>query len=419
MSHSAKKAPAKDGRNTGVRGGRLGRTIVALGAMCLLGALLATLNVFTSRRDLSLATGPRSEAQRQWLVDAADRPDIAQFFKKLPHEDRVTMAKAIGRYDDAPLAKLSGLLLADFDAEARAALTDALKRVAAAHPDAVAEQLKLKGSFQTLGVSEALRTQGARAVPAVVKMLANGDARPSVVAYLVKEGPSSVPSLIPALEDASPDVRHAAADALGQLRATAAVGALSKQLAAAPSEERPFYLAALAAVGDPSSEALMSATLRNPALPLAERTPAALGLGRIGSPEAIRLLWDFAPSDEPALATAALAALGTVGAPALADVQRPLLLRVRVASVVEGPEADAALRLGLRTPGTAVAAVEASRDRPTLLPDLAAMLPAAREDGDLAAALIGVLSTTQEGKERLVAFRDDPALSGFIRRAEG
>ena len=380
------------------------------------GCALTVLNVFTSRRDVALATGPRSEAQHAWLVEAADRPDLAQFFKKLSHEDRVAMAQAVGRYDDAPLAKLSGTLLADFDAEARDALVQALKGIAAVHPEAVAEQLKNKGSFQTLGVSDALRTQGDRVLPAVVAMLANGDARPAAVAYLVRVGQASVAPLLPKLDDENRDVRLAAADALGQLRAREAVALLLKKLDAAPAEDRAPYLAALAAVGDPSTEGLMTSVLGDASRPLVERTPAALGLGRIGGAAAARALWPFASSDDPGLSGAAIAALGVVGPPALADRAAPPLLRLRVASLVEGSKADEAIRQGLRVPATALAAIQAAKGRPSLLPDLAALLPQGKADGDLAAALIAALSATPEGKARLVAYRDDPSYAGFIQR---
>lgn len=419
MNDSVEAVPSKNGRNTGICGGRLGRTIVSLVVMILFGTVLAVLNVFTARHDLALATGPKSEAQRKWFVEAADRPDLATFFKKLPHADRVAMAKAVGRYDDASLAKLCGILLADFDADARAALTEALKRVAAAHPEAVAEQLKQKGSFQTLGVSEALRTQGERVLPGVVNMLSNADARPAAVAYLVRTGEAAVPVLLPKLDDANKDVRLAAADALGQLRARDAVDPLLKKFQTAPVDERPAYLAALAAVGDPSTEDLMAATLDDPTKPLAERTPAALGLGRIGGGRAARLLWKYAPSDEPAIANAALAALGSVGPPALAVPGVPPLLRIDVATVIEGPEADAALRAALSDPATRLAAVEAAKGRSGLLTDLARLLPVARNDGDLAAALVSSLSTSDAGRARLTAYQDDPSLGGFIRRAAG
>jgi len=386
--------------------------------MIALGFVLTLLNVFTSRRDVALATGPKGEAQRAWLVAAADRPDLAQFFKKLSHEDRVAMAQAVGRYDDAPLAKLAGTLLADFDADARAALVKALKEIVVAHPEAVADQLKNKGSFQTLGVSDALRTQGGRVLPAVVTMLANGDARPAAVAYLVQAGQASVAPLLPELADENRDVRLAAADALGQLRAREAVAPLLKKLDAAPPEDRAPYLAALAAIGDPSTEGLMTSVLGDTARPLVERTPAALGLGRIGGAAAAQALWPFASSDDPGLSSAAVAALGVVGSPALVDRAAPPLLRLRVASLIDGPEADNAIRQGLRTPATVLAAIEAAKDRPSLLPDLAALLPGGRADGGLAAALVAALSATSEGKTRLVVYRGDPTYAGFIERVE-
>src|SRR4051794_22717400 len=100
MNRSAKGTPTDGVRNTGIRGGRLQRTVKSLVAMSLLGIGLATLNVVSTRHDLSIATGPKSQAQREWFIDASERPDIAAFFKKLSHSDRLKMSRAIGRYDD-------------------------------------------------------------------------------------------------------------------------------------------------------------------------------------------------------------------------------------------------------------------------------------------------------------------------------
>ena len=419
MSLSPKQGLPKDRRNTGIRSGRVGRTIVALAVMLLVGLGLALLNVFTTRRDLALATGPEGADQRAWLVDAAERPDIAQFFKKMPHAQRVAMARAVARYDDAPLAKLCGILLADFDADARTALGVALKRIAAAHPEAVAEQLKQKGSFQTLGVSEALRPQGSRALPGVVAMLANGDARPAAIAYLVSSGDAAVAPLLPKLDDPVADVRLAAADALGGLRARGAVADLLRVLGKCPPGERPAYLTALSAIGDPSTETLLASILRDTTRPLAERTATTLGLGRIGTPDAIRLLWQNEASDEPTLAASAFSALAAVGPPALAVPGPSPGERVALAGAIVGPEADDVLRAGLAEPGTRLAAVVAAKGRPSLLPDFARLLPEARKDGDLAAALVAALATTPEGRSRLASFENDPGLSGFIHRAAG
>lgn len=385
--------------------------------MSLLGVGLATLNVFSTRHDLALATGAKSQQQREWLIDAAERPDIATFFKKLSHADRLKMAKAIGRYDDAPLAKLVGKLLADFDPEARRELTASLLPIAAAHPEAVANQFTQKGSFQTLGITQALRPQGDKVLPAVADMLANGDARPAASAFLVGAGASSVPVLLPKLSDPSDDVKLAAADALGQLRARQAVPPLLKCLDAAKPEQRPLYLSAIAAIGDPSTEPLMAQTIANPKLPPSERTPAALGLGRIGGPAAIQLLWTYAPSDEPSLATAAQSALTVIGPAALQVREAPDDILVSVAAGMTSPDGDPTIRSGLADPKTRIDAVKAAAGRPALLPNLVALLPAARLDGELAAPLVEALSSSDAGRRALGAYRSDPTLAGFIERA--
>ena len=385
--------------------------------MIALGAALAVLNVYTTRRDLALATGPRSDAQRRWLVEAAERPDIAPYFKKLSHPNRLAMARAVGRYDDATLAKLCGILLADFDEEARSLLVTALKRIAAAHPKAVAAELARKGGFQTLGVSEALRTLGPKGIPEVASMLDDPDARPAAVAYLVEAGDAAIPALLQKLKESDPAVRLAAADALGGLRARTAVPPLLRLLKRAKSDERPSYIAALSAIGDPGTSTLLESILRDSALPLPERTAAAVGLGRIGGIDSARTLWSYASSDDPVLAKAANAALASVGAVALDVPAVPAELRIELAGVLEGGRADAVLRQSLRDPATRSAAVKASKGRLALVSDLAALLPQVRRDGRLAAALVSSLALSAEGRDRLMPYRSDPDLSGFIARA--
>jgi hypothetical protein len=385
--------------------------------MSLLGIGLATLNVVSTRHDLSMATGPKGQAQREWFIDASERPDIAAFFKKLSHVDRLKMSKAIGRYDDAALAKLVGKLLADFDADARRELTHSLLPIAAAHPEAVANQFTQKGSFQTLGISTALRPQGAKVLPAVADMLANGDARPAASAYLVGSGDAAIDVLIAKLNDASDDVKLAAADALGQLRAKRALPRLLRLLEEGKPEQRPLYLAAIGAIGDPSSEQFLAKILADSSLPVSERTPVALGLGRIGGTSEVPLLWRYAQSDDPALATAAQSALSTIGPSALLarDVSPPVL--VSVASAMRSPDGDDAIRNALDVPSTRIVAVKAAAGRQALLPKLVSLISAAQRDGDLAEPLVDVLSQTAEGRQALVPYRSDPALAGFIERA--
>ncbi len=386
--------------------------------MLLLGIGLATLNVISTRHDLALATGPEGQAQREWFMDASERPDIAAFFKKLSHSDRLKMAKAIGRYDDAALAKLVGKLLADFDADARRELTKSLRPIAAAHPEAVANQFTQKGSFQTLGISEALRPQGASVLPAVADMLANGDARPAASAYLVRAGDSAVDVLMAKLDDPSDDVKLAAADALGQLRAIRAVPALLKRLQDGKPEQRPLYLAAIGAIGDPSTQTMLTGILDDPSMPVSERTPAALGLGRIGGTEEVLLLWKYAESDEPAIATAAQSALSTIGPSALSVRDISPAITVAVAAAMRSPDGDDNIRNALQDPAVRIAAVKAAAGRAALLPALAKLLPAARQDGDLASTLVTTLAGSIEGRRALTPYQFDPTLAGFIERAE-
>src|SRR5580658_11330050 len=113
-----------------------------------LGAVLIVWNIYALHRDTELATGPKSEAQEAFFVDAADRPDISLFFRKLTAKQRLAMAQDIGRYTDPQLGKLCGTLLGDFDPAARAALADSMGNVAVVHPQEVADQFNQKGSFQ-------------------------------------------------------------------------------------------------------------------------------------------------------------------------------------------------------------------------------------------------------------------------------
>lgn len=386
--------------------------------MILFGVALSVLNILTARRDLALATGPESPAQRAWLVDAADRPDITTFYKKLSSASKVAMARAIGRYDDASLAKLAGKLLADFDADARRELTKSLTHIATVHPEAVADELKEKGSFQTLGVSAALRPQGARALPMVVKMLDNDDARPTAVSFLVQAGQASVPFLISALDMTKKEARLAAADALGKIRAREAVAPLLANFQAAPDDERIPFLAAVAAIGDPSTRSLMETTLHDDGLPPAMRAQAAFGLGRIGGRDSAVRLWPYAADDDPILATAAKGALSAIGAPAFTVPNVPASQRVEVAADVHDPSGDAVLREALKQPAVRQAAAEVSDTRPALVPTLTEALSAAREDGDAASAIVKALASTNQGRKALSGFHDDPALQGFILRVE-
>ncbi|RYG29828.1 hypothetical protein EON81_26030, partial [bacterium] len=330
--------------------GRLGRTLRALAIMVGIGIVLTVWNAFNLRRDVASAVGPQSEAQKQFLVGAADRPDIAVFFKNLLPEQRLAMAQAIGRYDDPKLPLLVGKLLGDFDPEARKALTASMVHLVGTQPEPVAQQLKEKGSFQQIGVFSALRTAGPSVLPLVAKQLSVGDARPNVIAFMVESGKPSIPILIPYLDDASNDVKLAAAEALGKLRAREATSKLVELYSVAEPEPKAQYLAALSGIGDPTQESLMASILGNALSPVAQRASAALGLGRIANSSSVSTLWRYANEPETAVRESAIAGLVLAGDISLSGTQGSPENRLSVAADLRSATADKVIEDGLKDP---------------------------------------------------------------------
>lgn len=414
--------------NTKKGAGRLARTLRSLIYIVSLGVILAVYNAVSLRRDVALATGPVGPAQREFLKGAADRPDIASFFKHLTPEGRLKMSKNIGQYDDVELANLCGKLLDTFDPEARVLLTASLTHVALVHPEAVAEQFKLPGSFQQVAVTTALRKAGAVALPLVDKQLAVGDARPNAVSYLVGSGPAAIAPTLPYLDVKDKDTRLAAVDAIGKLRATQAVPKLIQMYQGSKEEERLAYFTALATIGAPSTQDLMTTVLTDEAMSTPLRAQAALGLGQIGLPSALTTVWTFTASIDQTLHDSAITALQLAGDKALRigvdlarsgprivnnnvtePAQRAPEVEVRqstvlqVAGGIHSIFADSFIEAGLQDPLTSVQAALVSGSRPELVSILTAHAKGANPDtqGDKIDALFRALATTVPGRTAL------------------
>lgn len=398
---------------------RTARTLWSLIFISLLGVGVAFYNAYTARRDAALATGPQSESQRQFFIQASERPDLAVFFKSLSHRQRVEMADNVGRYQDAALAKLIGTCLADFDSQARTELTKSLANIAKVHPDAVAEQLKLGGSFQQLGVQSALKTTGAAAVPVVVKQLTVADARNNAVSFLVDLGDPSVPALIDSLRSDNADVRKAAADALGKIANPQAVEPLTAKYDSSSGDEQIAYLAALSAVGDPRSQSLFVSNLDDETYPLTRRALAGIGLGRIGSPLATEKLWKYADHPDLDFRSQIVSALQLAGDAALRSPDAKPAMIFLVAQHIDTPLATQILRNGLEGQRS-IGAVRAADNRPELVPPLVSLLQTTdpNAQGDLVDAIVQSLTTTDQGRKQLERFRNNPLYAGFIVRRE-
>ncbi|MEZ0325719.1 MAG: HEAT repeat domain-containing protein [Fimbriimonas sp.] len=397
--------------------GRMGRTLRSLLYMALLGAVLFILNLFMNGRDVAAAIGPEGETQRHFFLIAAERPDMLIFFKSLKPEQRLQMAQNVGRYSDPQLAKLIVKLLETFDTAARAALTQSLTALAKKQPAAVAERLEVGGSFQQLAMRSALKGAGPEALPLVAERLTNAGARPNAVAFLVEAGPPAIPPLLPMLGNKDKDVRLAAADALGKLRAKQALSKLVALYNGSTGDEQYGYLAAIAGVGDPSSETLLTSALNDEALPAPQRAQAALGLGRIGSESAIDLLWRYAASENHQIEQSSITALQVVGDLVWKPGEGSPLLRIAVAEGIKTQLADNVIALGLGNPATQVAAARSAARRPALVRTLTTHLERLQpgSEGDVADAIISALATTAEGRKSLAGLKAGP-LAGLIQR---
>lgn len=383
--------------------------------MICLGAGLAIFNSVSLARDVSAATGPKSDSQHDFFVAAAARPDIELFYKKLTHEQRMAMAQRLGEYPDPKLAAVIGKLVGTFDTDARKVLTDSLTKVSAGHPEAVAALLIQKGSLQIVSITSALRTIGATALPAVVDELEVVDGRTNSVAYLVSVGKPAVPNLLPVLNDKDKDVRLAAADALGKIGANEAVAPLTKLYEGATGDEKFGYLSALSGIGAPETEALLSKAVDDETLTNPRRAQAMLGLGRIGTDSAIKKLWQLSSTDDPQVRDSVVSALQLAGDRALIGTPNPLL-GLRVAGGLKDATADRFISEALRDPSLTMAAAEAASRRPSLVPSLSSNVRLLAKDGAEVDALMKALATTAEGQRELKRLSDDPLVGGLAFR---
>lgn|GEM_PF-1013618 len=401
--------------------GRRTRTIQSLFVMIAVGAGLTLFNSITLRNDTATATGPESPAQQQFFADAADRPDIAVFFKNLSHEQRVAMAKNIGRYDNPKLPKLAAVLLQDFDADARKELVASLVRMGKTRTKEIADQMIQKGSFQQTGVAAALDSAGKSSWPYVAEMLKNGDARGFAAAYLTEKGSDTGELLLEKLGDKDKDTRLAAADALGKLAYRPAVRLLRSLYDGVQGDATKFdeligYLSALSGTGDPSLEPLFTDLLNDVTKPIPTRATAAFGLGRIGTESAARVVWKYADADDRSLADNAVAALQRAGTVALATAPTSGTARFRVAAGIPGVAADRFLAEGIQS-GTDADPLLAV-DRPGLVPVLQKKLASmtGEGDGDRADAIIRALASTSAGEKSLRAGNYPLSIQALIGR---
>jgi HEAT repeat protein len=273
------------------------------------------------------------------------------------------------------------------------------------------------GSFQQLAIRTALQAVGPSALPLVADRLTVPEARPNAVAFLASSGHPAVEATLPLLRHKEADVRLAAADVLGKLRAREGVLDLVDLYRKSTADEHFGYLAAIAGIGASNTEELLTEALNDENLPQPQRSQAALGLGRIASDTAIRELWRYTGVENKLLKESSITALQVAGDRALSIQLGSPLNRVLVAQGIHSPLADRVLLEGLGQQDMLIPAASAAHDRPTLVPRLVAGLKALDADrqGDEADAVIAALASTDQGRTQLSKL-DRPALAGLVQR---
>lgn len=390
----------------------------------ILVAFSIALIVYSGRKsasDIAVASGPTGEAQKQFFVDAASRPDALTLFERMTPVQRLKTAQNLGHYSGPEVAKLAVVLLDSFDPEARTALAKSLAAMAAKSPEDVALQLDKTSSYQTEGLFGALRSAGPAALPEIAESLEVEARRANAARLMVEIGSSAVGELRRVVRESSGATRLAAAEALSKLKSREATQELLAAMDASKGDERLELLADVCGIGDPATEGLLVVTLEDASVPLKVRQQAALGLGRVGTPKAVRTLVASSRSEDSEFADAAWAGLAQCGEVALGSPVVPFEAKVRVAANLRSTRADHVLIQGLRLGSREIRllALDGCSGRTNLVAAVAASLVALEpaKDGDLIEAAIDALCTTPEGKSKVKALSGSGNLAGFAMRA--
>jgi hypothetical protein len=395
---------------------RIRRAITSSLALMGVAGLLAASNAYIQSKGRDLATGPKSQDQLEFFLNAVERPDSSAFFKRLTPAQKLKVAQNLQRYSHPKLIRLATLWLTDFDVAARAELAKSVKNLAPEYPKAVAEELSATGGFQKISTFTALRASFDATLPYAVDQLSVTAARPNAIEYLVLEGAKTGPAVRTLLQNPDRDTRLAAAEVLGKVGFRDAVPELLRLHRDGDAADKGAYAAALANMGDPRAEQLFVRLLNDPAAPAPDRASAILGLGKIGSESAIRILTEEVV-ERPIDRGQILEAMSLAGDRAL-DARLSLGDLLEIARSIRSHRADAVIRNAIRTKSLERKAAEIASGRPGLVPDLTSRLfsldPASQ--GSSIEAVIKALASTAQGRAFLQSEKALKNYGGFVQR---
>ncbi len=229
---------------------------------------------------------------------------------------------------------------------------------------------------------------------------------------LLRDEAAAIPHVLPELQSTNKDVRLAAVETLGKLRARQAAAPIRRLFYSAERADRMPYLTA-------EDEPLLAAALDDKGYPTPLRAQAALGLGRIASPTAVATLWRITRDRDRDLVEAAEAGLRLAEDRALQYGSGSPRVTAEVCAGFESPLSNRTLeRLLQSTDGDVLdAAVAAARVRSALVGALLGVLNRTEpsREGHLVEAVVDSLYSTENGRSAL-AQSSSPIVRAFFER---
>lgn len=355
-------------------------------------------SLITALNDLSIEVRIQSALA---LGRIKDSRAVAALTSSMNDRDaRVSLAAAesLARMQNQQSLRVLTSLLASQDFQSRARAAQVLARVSAEGlPDdvlsALASSIGDRDTVVRFYAAEALIASGAKAIPALMKIVASEreSDRERATKLISRMGAAAVDPLIAFMRDRSrsPEARAAAAEALGILRDAKAIPSLTEMLRDENALVRSRAAEASGRMGEPAVDALLQMAISSPH---EIRASAIDALGLTGSVRAIDRIIEALKDSSPIVRTAAVRALGESRSQRAVE---PLMAIVRDESSAMRSQASAALAgMGdVALPGL----IAALRDAHPSVRSLAAEALGEIGSREAVAALIELVKTDQSG----------------------
>ncbi|MCX7925721.1 MAG: HEAT repeat domain-containing protein [Fimbriimonadales bacterium] len=327
----------------------MNRWLVRLLFLLAVGGVMgsAVWNNIATNRLIEQATGTERAQQTVALAALAQRDDFFDLLQSRALPARLRVADGVEAMNNADGVKIALAMLRDPDPRVRDRFLETLKRLGKANLAAVAEGLKNGDAKVRNGTVQAMITLGEASIPHALKMFEDSSGRAAATEVLAYFGSKSVPGLLEILRTKEDEgLRLDAIAALGRIGDRRATEAILPYLKL-PVEKRRVVLSALGSIADPRTEGVLIQALRSSDDDPDARAQVALGLGAIGSPNALRALKDALADLNRTVADAAALGMQRAGAKSLpylaeaAFAPNPAVRR-RAAIALSGiPEAQA------------------------------------------------------------------------------